>query len=85
MGRTFERNHFAGRIHDGRIGANWPSDWIVAIVHIDDDHLSRIGGFLTHTDEFVRFHRERAERYRAGGNADICELQNIQRIQLIKF
>lgn len=72
---TFQCNHFTRRIHDGRIGTDWTTNWITAIVHIDDDHLSRIGHLLSDADKFVRFHGERAKRNRVRIDADICELQ----------
>lgn len=75
MSPTFQRNNLAGRIHDGRIGANRPPNWIVAIIHVNDDYLGGIGCLLPYTNEFIRFHRECTEGYRIRVDSDICELK----------
>lgn len=71
---TFERNNFAGWIHDGRVGGDWTPGRVADIVHVDNDHLCGVIDLFTHANEFVRLHGESAERNRIDIDADICEL-----------
>lgn len=60
-GFAFEGDHFAGRIHDGRIGGYRTSDRILRIGHVDDNDLGDVTGFFADADVLVRFHGERVE------------------------
>ena len=40
---TFESNDFAGRVHDGAVGADRPPDGVGGVGHVDDDHLVVVG------------------------------------------
>lgn len=55
---SLESNHFAGRIHNGRICCNWATNRAVWIRHVDNNDLCRISHLLSNTDKFVRLHRQ---------------------------
>ena len=41
-------------MHDGRVGANWPSEDIVGVRKVDDNNLVLLVDLFTHTNEVVR-------------------------------
>ena len=71
---SLERNHLRGRIHDGRIGRNGPTNGVGRVCHIDDDHLIGLANFFADTNELVRFHGEAVEAHIGGADTDISEL-----------
>ena len=53
---TFQRNNFTGRVHDGRVSRDGPSDGIGRVVQVNDDHLRLVPNLLPDADELVRLH-----------------------------
>ena len=72
---TFEGYNFTGGVHDGRIGRDWPSDRILDIVEIQNNHLGRIPHLLPDAYKFVGFHSEGAEPDVCGIDPHILELK----------
>ena len=72
--RTFEGDHFAGGVHDGRVCGDGPPDGVGRVVHVDDNNLRSVSHLLAHTDEFVRFHGEGGESDVGCVDAHILEL-----------
>ena len=58
---TFESNDFAGRVHDGAVGADRPPDGVGGVGHVDDDDLSGLPDLLPDADVLVGLHREGVE------------------------
>lgn len=61
---TLQCDDFAGRIHNGRVGADGTANGIGRVAHVDDHHLVSPVHLLADADELVRLHGERAERNR---------------------
>jgi len=64
---TFQSDDLARRVHDGRVGRDGTTNRIRRIPKVDDDDLSRFTDLLTHADELIRLHGERAE-------TDVCRV-----------
>ena len=73
--RGFECDHFARRVHDGRVGGDWAPDRVLRVRHVDDDHLRCVVDLLAHTDELVRLHGESGETDVGDVDADVLQLQ----------
>ncbi len=61
-------------MHDGRVGSDGPSDWVLGVVEVYDDHLGRLADLLAHANELVRLHGERAEADVGHVDADVLQL-----------
>lgn len=66
---------FAGRVHDGRVGADGPPDRVRRVTHVDDDDLRGLADLLADADELVGLHRQVTEGDRRRLDADSRELK----------
>ena len=48
-------------MHDGRVGHNGISNRVGRVGEVDDDQRGGLAHFLSHTNELVRLHGQRAE------------------------
>ena len=72
---TFESNDFAGRVHDGAVGADRPPDGVGGVGHVDDDDLSGLPDLLPDADVLVGLHREGVEPDVGGVDPHIGKLK----------
>lgn len=72
---TFQRDDFAGRVHDGAVRCDWPADGVGGVAQVDDDHLILLTHFLSDADETVRLHRQTAEADAGGIHSQRLQLE----------
>ena len=82
---TFQRDDFAGRIHDGRIGRNGAPYWVGRITEVQNDDLCRFTDLLSNTDKFIRLHRKRAEADVGCINSNILKLKAVNKIGTFNY
>lgn len=72
---TFERDDFAGRVHDGAVGRDRPADGVGRVAQVDDDHLVLLAHLLSDADEAIRLHGQAAEADPGGTHSQRLQLR----------
>jgi hypothetical protein len=57
MTLALQCQNLLGRMHNGRIGADWPPEDIAGVREVDDYYLILLIDLFAHTDEIFRLER----------------------------
>lgn len=82
---TLQRNDLAGRVHDGRISRDWPTDGVVRVAEVNYHDLSRLSHLFSDTDELIRLHGQGTKPNVSRIDANILELKVNKQNPLIKL